>query len=202
MKSVKILGWKVFLLAIASGILLVALLKIYPMLAYYFPESQRGIYKGTDFVVVTLSCPDKAFEKFGCPKELVLKVTLGEKACFDFAWFNKPASRIPEALWLGFNPIKPLTTITKLGVQIDPKNVISDGNREMHFVNGNVYFEDIALEAVDLPLLSIDKPCAYSFLNEIPQCDKGVWFNQFNNQWGTNFPMWYEGDARFRYILS
>ena len=48
MKSVKILGWKVFLLAIASGILLVALLKIYPMLAYYFPESQRGIYKGTD----------------------------------------------------------------------------------------------------------------------------------------------------------
>ncbi len=161
-----------------------------------------GIYKGTDFVVVTLSCPDKAFEKFGCPKELVLKVTLGEKACFDFAWFNKPASRIPEALWLGFNPIKPLTTITKLGVQIDPKNVISDGNREMHFVNGNVYFEDIALEAVDLPLLSIDKPCAYSFLNEIPQCDKGVWFNQFNNQWGTNFPMWYEGDARFRYILS
>ena len=48
MKSVKILGWEVFLLAIASGILLVALLKIYPMLAYYFPESQRGIYKGTD----------------------------------------------------------------------------------------------------------------------------------------------------------
>ena len=48
MKSVKILGWKVFLLAIASGILLVALLKIYPMLAYYFPESQRGIYKGTE----------------------------------------------------------------------------------------------------------------------------------------------------------
>jgi hypothetical protein len=24
-------------------------------------------------------------------------------------------------------------------------------------------------------------------------------FNLYNNVWGTNFPMWYEDDARFRF---
>ena len=27
-------------------------------------------------------------------------------------------------------------------------------------------------------------------------------FNLFNNIWNTNFPMWYEDDARFRFVLS
>ena len=26
--------------------------------------------------------------------------------------------------------------------------------------------------------------------------------NLYNNVWGTNFPMWYEEDARFRFVLS
>lgn len=48
MKGFKILGWRLYLLAVFVGLLFFSLSKIYPMLIYYFPESQRGIYKGTD----------------------------------------------------------------------------------------------------------------------------------------------------------
>ena len=48
MKGFKILGWRLYLLAVFVGLLFFSLSKIYPMLTYYFPESQRGIYKGTD----------------------------------------------------------------------------------------------------------------------------------------------------------
>ena len=38
------------------------------------------------------------------------------------------------------------------------------------------------------------------FQPEVPDFGKGVRFNLYNNKWGTNFPMWCEGDllARFR----
>lgn len=48
MKGFKILGWRLYLLAVFVGLLFFSLSKIYPMLTYYFPASQRGIYKGTD----------------------------------------------------------------------------------------------------------------------------------------------------------
>lgn len=48
MKGFKILGWRLYLLAVFVGLLFFSLSKIYPMLTYYFPASQCGIYKGTD----------------------------------------------------------------------------------------------------------------------------------------------------------
>jgi len=30
---------------------------------------------------------------------------------------------------------------------------------------------------------------------------KGMHFDLYNNLWGTNFPMWFEDDCRFRFRL-
>ncbi len=144
-----------------------------------------------------------AKEKYGCPENLVLKVTPTQKGCnFDLIWNGKPASRIPEALWIGFNTVKPVTGITKLGEVINPLEVISKGNRELHATEGKIYFDNIVLNTVDTPLLAVEKPLIYGFFNELPDVKKGVWMNLFNNQWGTNFPQWYEDDARFRFELE
>lgn len=35
-----------------------------------------------------------------------------------------------------------------------------------------------------------------------PLDEDGVYFNLYNNAWGTNFPMWYDEDARFRFVLN
>ena len=31
---------------------------------------------------------------------------------------------------------------------------------------------------------------------------EGIRFNLYNNKWGTNFPQWWEGDLRARFILE
>ena len=31
--------------------------------------------------------------------------------------------------------------------------------------------------------------------------ENGVWFNLYNNMWNTNFPMWYDEDALFRFRI-
>lgn len=144
-----------------------------------------------------------AREKYGCPEKLVLAVEpKADRVLFDFIWKNKPACRIPETLWLGFNLTKPVTGISKLSQIINPLEVISKGNRELHATDGDVKFSDITLTTVDAPLLAMEKPSIFAFYNQLPDVKKGVWFNLFNNQWGTNFPQWYEDDARFRFELK
>ena len=34
-----------------------------------------------------------------------------------------------------------------------------------------------------------------------PDLTAGVWFNLYNNMWNTNFPLWYDEDARFRFVV-
>jgi len=40
-----------------------------------------------------------------------------------------------------------------------------------------------------------------NFTDEQSDLLGGIHFNLYNNVWGTNFPMWYEKDARFRFLL-
>jgi len=40
------------------------------------------------------------------------------------------------------------------------------------------------------------------FHQRLPKPTEGIAFNLFNSRWGTNFPMWSEGDARFRFRLA
>jgi len=161
-----------------------------------------GIYENDEGFLVLIRPQGDANTRFGFPPKAILKVLLTQdKVLFDFAWFDKPALRIPEGLWLGFNPPRPLTQIEKLGRWVDPKDVVSCGNRELHATSGLIDFSGIMLNTIDAPVIAVDRPYLYGFYNQIPACDKGIWVNLFNNQYGTNFPMWYEGDARFRYEM-
>ena len=167
----------------------------------FLPECD-GVYRNQDEIIVTLMADKRAAEEYGCPPKMILKIIPGENGVdFDFAWFNKPANRIPEFCWLGFCFNRELKNIQKMGAMIDPKDVVSKGNREMHCTDGLLQFDGLSFTTWDAPIVSIGKPYAYAFYNELPETDKGVWINLFNNQWGTNFPMWNSGNARFRFSL-
>ncbi len=142
------------------------------------------------------------YEEHGCPPLASMTVTpCRDCVKFDFAWFGKPANRVPEALWLKFDLTEPLTGIDKLGTTVDPLDVLSCGARELHATQGLLRFGDILLETLDAPLISVGGKHIYGFENRLPDTAKGVFVNLFNNQWGTNFPMWNEGDSRFRFVL-
>ena len=159
-----------------------------------------GIYTNDCDILLTLSADPQATAVYGCPPRFTLRITPRETGLdFDFAWYDKPALRIPEGLWLGFCPTRPLTGIRKLDSVIDPLDVVSGGNREMHCSDDGLLFDGWVLQSLDTPLFAIEKPAMYAFYDRLPDTQKGVWLNLFNNQFGTNFPMWNEGDARFRF---
>ena len=93
----------------------------------------------------------------------------------------------------------------KMGERISPLDVVRDGNRKLHAVDSGLYYADppstLAIETLDAPLVAPGEPSLLNFNNRQPVLSKGMHFNLFNNVWGTNFPMWYEDDARFRFTL-
>ncbi len=39
------------------------------------------------------------------------------------------------------------------------------------------------------------------FHDRLPDMNGGLHFNLYNNVWGTNFPMWFNDDMTFRFII-
>ncbi len=165
----------------------------------------RKLGDATTFLV-ELDGPQEAVEKYGCPKTVTVEITVSidpTAITFDLKWFDKQACRLPEACWFSFHPAvgEGEWLMDKMGQMVSPIDVIADGNRKLHAVGTGVINGTLAIDTVDAPLVAFDKPSLLDFNNTLPDSGKGVHVNLHNNVWGTNFPMWYEEDARFRFKL-
>ena len=103
---------------------------------------------------------------------------------------------------MGFCLKDSIEAIEKMGTAIRPDEVVENGNRRMHAIDRKIMMSKMELETIDAPVISIGEPGLLNFTNEQPDLEKGVYVNLFNNVWGTNFTMWYEDDARFRFALK
>jgi hypothetical protein len=164
-----------------------------------------------DTFLLEMTVPDVCYTDYGAPRQLYLEVTLPrEKPSIElrFQWFDKPANRLPEALWLSFAPRITAArgwTLDKMGRPISPLDVVRNGNRHLHAVSGVTYQDPrgaLHIESLDAPLVAPGESSLVNFNNKQPALKKGMHFNLFNNVWGTNFPMWYEDDALFRFSLD
>lgn len=141
-------------------------------------------------------------EDFGAPRNADMLITIeGDNVYFDFCWFNKDINRTAEAIFMGFNPIATNRKISKLGQLVSPDRVVSGGNRNLHATDEGIFFNELSLISLDATVVSPGKPHLVDFPDEIPPAKEGFYFNLYNNTWGTNFPMWYAEDARFRFEL-
>jgi len=126
----------------------------------------------------------------------------------NFYWFEKPSTRMPEAIWLSFNPIVKDPQgwmMEKSGERISPFDVAVAGGRHLHAVSPGIHHEDgsdeFRLEMVDAPVIAFGEKSPLNFSREQPDLSGGVHCNLFNNAWGTNYIMWYGEDMRFRFVL-
>jgi len=126
----------------------------------------------------------------------------------NFSWFQKPATRLPEALWLTFHPIVPDPqgwTMDKSGERVSPFDVVSSGNRHMHAVSTGFGYKDekdsFFVETLDSPVIALGEKSPLNFSTTQPDLAGGVHCNLFNNAWGTNYIMWFGEDMRFRFRL-
>ena len=162
--------------------------------------------------LLELGLPALATERYGAPALFTLQVAIPHtkpQITLDLQWFEKPACRLAEAAWLSFSPAvaEPNTwTLDKLGSAIHPLDVVSRGARTLHAVERGVSYRgsDGALDitTIDAPLVAPGRPGLLQFQDALPALDAGMHFNLYNNIWNTNFPLWYEDDARFRFVLE
>ena len=88
-----------------------------------------------------------------------------------------------------------------MGQAIDPKAVVENGQCRLHATDFGVIYKEMSIESLDAALVAPQEPSLLNFCNVKPLDSDGVYFNLYNNVWGTNFPMWYDEDARFRFVL-
>lgn len=153
-------------------------------------------------LVVQMKLPKEAVTYFGGMESLEMYVEFDkEKVKFDFAWFGKETSRIPESAWITVDTEDKIQTIKKIGKDIKPDEVVSGGNRKLH-ASSEVQMEHFLFKTTDAVLVNMGKPGLLNFADEIPEAGCGFCLNLYNNIWGTNFTMWYGEDARFRFELD
>ena len=141
-------------------------------------------------------------DRFGCPAELTMDLSLkADEAHLAFRWTGKAASRVPEGIWIGMHPLAGAYRVRKLGAWIDPNEIIPYGNRQMCATDFGAAWENLSIETEDTAVLAFGEPSLWRFDAEKPQLENGVWFNLYNNMWNTNFPMWYDEDALFRFRI-
>ena len=122
--------------------------------------------------------------------------------------FEKPATRLPEAMWLSFKPIAKDQhgwSLDKCGQQVSPFDVVSSGNRHMHALSEGFQYDEgehsFSVETLDSPVVALGERTPLGFSNAQPDLNGGVHACLFNNAWGTNYIMWYGEDMRFRFVV-
>jgi hypothetical protein len=159
--------------------------------------------------ILEMALPEKCLAQYGGPEVITLELDLPRSEPslhLDLQWFQKPANRLPEAFWFSFCPKVAHAKgwmMEKMGKLISPHEVVRNGNRKLHAIDRYVFYRDdhnlLIIQSLDAPLLAPGEPSLLDFNNKQAPLRKGMHFNLYNNVWGTNFPMWYEEDARFRF---
>jgi hypothetical protein len=165
-----------------------------------------GAFRRDDRLLLEMTMP----EGEGAPPRLTLELAArGAELDLTLQWFDKKACRLPEALWFSCRPAGARADgwrMKKLGTWVSPLRVVSKGNRTLHAVEDVVEYRDaeggVSLFTADAPLVAPGRPSLLDFHDQPPADGEGVHVNLYNNVWGTNFPMWSEGDAKFRFRLT
>ena len=121
-----------------------------------------------DVVVAELGMPPMVCRVYGAPRAVLITYRFRRDApVFDLTlqWFDKKATRLPEASWLTFAPrVKTPAQwmMDKMGAPVSPLDVVEKGNRSLHAVTRGIAYEGldgrITIESLDAPLVAPGAP--------------------------------------------
>lgn len=188
-----------------------------------YPRIQRRVYRtevnqidvenGRNWgrVIIKKLVDPESYEKYGNAKTIQISITLktdqkGVDIRYELG--DKQETPFVEAGHFVF-PLKtqnPQYRLQKMGSVIDPaQDIQAKANTRLHCCDQWVDVQDgeqgIGLIPIDTPLVSIGEPGVLQYSDEYVPKHSTLFFNAFNNQWGTNFPQWMGGHYTFEYRI-
>ncbi len=173
-----------------------------------FDFALTGMYRKGNRLVICLNGDEDACERYGCPRYAELIYEFGTDIRLTLNWFGKDASRIPEAIWLGFRfkaATPALWRMKKIDSWISPLEVVCHGNRKQHVVTEWKYEGAdgaIHLRSLHAGLCSVGARNLYVYDNVTDDPGNGFYFCLYNNRWGTNYKTWCEDEVSLGFEMS
>jgi hypothetical protein len=163
--------------------------------AVWAPEPGRG----------GLTMPERARRDLGAPESVGYTLWAdGDALILTLTLRGKPANRMPEAGFLHVTPAgAPCWQVRKMGLWHD--SYVHRGGARLQAaeaIRSCVGAFRLTIELIDAALVGPVAGGFMPYLPEGPDWSEGLRVNLYNNKWGTNFPMWWEGQARFRFRLA
>ena len=92
-----------------------------------------------------------------------------------------------------------------LGQPVSPLDVVRRGGRALHAVGEGMAYDGpdgrLEIATPDAPLVAPGEPRLLDADPPVPDLAGGLHVLLHDNCWGTNFPMWWEGPARFAFTI-
>ncbi len=162
-------------------------------------------------LILKTEIKDRSLQEYGNGAELITGITLYRDQPWidiEFTLNGKAETQLAEAGHFIFpiNLKEPAIYINKLGNVIDPaKDIIPAANHTLYCCENWVDISDgkngIAVIPFDTPLFSIGAQAIYKYRKQYQPEKPILFFNAFNNSWGTNFPQWMGGNYSFKFRL-
>jgi hypothetical protein len=160
--------------------------------ARFVPE---GLGVSEDGARVLGRMPEEARVALGAPDrhEIILRGVSADEAEITLVLRGKPANRMPEAGFFLVTPEGSDWRQEKMGLWHRTQDIVRRGGGQLQAVSA------LRCGATEFALLdsALVGPAGAPFIPfqpEVPDYSEGVRINLYNNKWGTNFPMWWEGD--------
>ncbi len=151
-------------------------------------------------------------EKYGDAEKVLLEITLppaGDEIFLSVRLQNKRETPFIESGSLLFPAESRMKDyrVNKSNTVLNPATDIEDNaNHVLYCLENYISAADgqngICIITKDTPLVALDETGIYKYRQSYTTPEEPVmYFNLFNNMWGTNFPQWIGGDLSYRYIL-
>lgn len=156
---------------------------------YFHNKTDGETYGNADTVIISLRL---------AKEQLEITVDLKGKKAFPYTESGSLVLQLPME--------HPEYGVNKNGYVLNPEtDIIERGNHALYclenFVTAQEQGKKLCVTALDTPLVGIGETGIYKFRKRYKKTSPALYFNLFNNMWGTNFPQWIEGDFSFRFVL-
>jgi hypothetical protein len=184
-----------------------------------YPECEHKTYSPTfrtysieNDTVIFKYDNSESVEQYGDAEQIEIEVTLppvGEELFVNLRLKNKKETPYIESGSFIFPYAENVHhfSVNKSNVVLDPaKDIQEDANHVFYSLENYISAvgeqNGICIIAKDTPLVSLGDTGVYKYRKDYKKPEEQIlYFNLFNNMWGTNFPQWIGGDLCYRYIL-